>query len=210
MNDFTNSKYKKLQSHFNQLEKVRSKNEALFNGGHLAIRDISQLYRGLFLDGYISFESFLEEIFIGLLQKDKNIGHAANPILPVNSAQKAQWLLFSRNKYLDWIPYSKTEEMSKIYFKKQGNPFTDQNRIEDYDKAFMNKELPIVRNILSHNSIVARKKFNGLLDDEYPFLSPQERRPINFIRHVYRRAPNKTLLEEYLHHMLQIAHKIAE
>lgn len=212
MNDFTNSKYSKLQAHFSQLEKVRSKNEVLFNSGHLAVRDISQLYRGLFLDGYISFESFLEETFIGLLQESNCIGHAANPVLPVYSAQMARWLLFSisKKKYLDWIPYFITEELAKIFFKRKGYPFTDSGHIDSSDKNFMNNELPVVRNTLSHSSQFARNKFNELLDREYYSLSTQERKPINFIRHIYKRTPKTTLFEEYMQRMLKIAYNIAK
>ncbi len=209
MNNFTESKYRKIQSHFNQLRGVRNKNEVLFINGHLTIKDISQLYRGLFLDAYISFESFLEDMFIGLLHKDNCVGYVARPVFPVNSTRMGRRLLFSKDKYLDWLPYEKTEEISKIFFKKNKNPFIDPNRVDSSDKYFMNKELPIVRNILSHNSEFAYKKFNRLLDDKYPFLSIQERKPVNFIRYLYSRSLDITILEKYLNNILMIAYKIA-
>lgn len=51
--------------------------------------------------------------------------------------------------------------------------------------------------------------FEELLEKDYPLLSTQERKPENFIRHIYRRSPDVTLFEEYLYRMLKIAYEIA-
>ncbi len=206
MNSFTYGQYEALAKRFNQLKRIRNKSENLFKNDCLNTKDISQIYRGIFFDVYTSFESFLEEVFIGLLQGAKSRGHVARPLLSIKSSKMAKRLLFGEKKYLDWFPYKeRTMKRAKIYFKK-GDPFT--SRLDENDLYFMTKELFVVRNVLSHRSSYAHDKFDKMVNEKYPHLNNRERNPDNFIRYIYRRNPKETILEKYIYRISKIAHNI--
>lgn len=56
-----------LANRFRQFERTRSKIDHLTAAGQLGQRDADRSYEGLFLMVHVTFERFLEELFIGLL-----------------------------------------------------------------------------------------------------------------------------------------------
>lgn len=191
-----------LISHFNHLEKTRIKVTRLFDEKLLVKRDLRQVYKGLFLDAYTSFETFIEELFIGLVSGKLKCTNVKLNQINVMSTKAAKRIVFGEHKYLEWLPYKKTVKRSSLYFV-QGNPFSS---LADTDKGFLTK-MSIIRNALAHKSNYSISKFdeNIILEQN---LTPDERTPEGYICTAFRSNPSTTRYEIYTNRFSVIAKKL--
>jgi hypothetical protein len=106
--------------------------EDLFSKRIIAKRDLDSVYEALFLRAVTSFESFLEELFLGILEK--RIRYKRTRSVSVKMSTKSRdallEIVFQGDKYLNWLPFHHTEERAKRYLL-DGRPFTDLNDVTD-------------------------------------------------------------------------------
>jgi hypothetical protein len=169
------------------LEGIQQKYENLFGAGDLALDDIYQGYSGLYLDLFTEFESFLENLFIGLLTGDY---YSSDPavkrkvrLLPSSMSVE---VLYSGRSYLDWIPYPDYTIARARRFFNDGLPFT---KVTQPEKDRLNN-LYIIRNAIAHKSPKAQLEFQALIS--YLTLLPHERTPAGYLRSIPNPATGDT------------------
>src|SRR3989344_5155784 len=191
-----------FRARLNSLEYTRKKISKLFIDGRIARRDVEQVYKGLFLEATVAFESFIEDLFLGLL---------TNRILP-NSSFTAPKIVFSSRAvampiifnglYYDWLPYEHTRKRAKHFFK-DGYPFTvlasdDSDKIESF---------LCIRNAIAHKSTHAKKKFEDKVIGSTS-LPPRERKVGAYLSGNFRSSPQQTRYESLILDMASIFEKI--
>lgn len=165
----------KFVGHLRTIEFTRTRIEQLFLRGMLVRRDAERVYEGLYLDAITSFESSIEDLFIQVLTGQFTSRGVATQVR-VHSKQVARDILLGGGrKYLDWLPYDRTEERAKAFLR-AGEPFTRLGRPE---KRTI-EELLIVRNAIAHKSQYSKDRFIQLIS-VFPLL-PRERTPAGFLR----------------------------
>jgi hypothetical protein len=177
--------------------------ERLFQDGQVVRRDIEQVYEGLYIDAVGNFESFLEDIFIGLLVG--SIKCSTKQIIVRTSFKChaiAREVVYAGRKYVDWLPYYITEKRAKVFFR-NGEPFVSLLKT---DKDFLDKAC-CIRNAIAHESRYAQHRFENEVIGTISFM-PRERTPAGFLRGTFRTAPVQTRYEFYISQMSLIAHKI--
>jgi hypothetical protein len=199
------SLFSALQSRYVRLDRTRSRVDALFACGKLVRFDIEQVYSGIYVEAFVSFERFVEDLFLGYVS-----GRVTMPTLNVKarmsfpSSAIAEEVVFGGKDYIDWIPYERTTERAGIFFK-DGKPFSTLTKTQKE----MLKELHRVRNALAHRSDHSVSVFTRLVLGTMS-LSPHERKPAGFLRSVFRVSPKQTRLENYLFEMLTIAKELSQ
>jgi len=191
----------RLESNFNKflitatrVKKVRESDV------YLAKRDVDTFYEGIFLKTVTSFESFVEELFIGLLYKkyDLPTRKKIQKIAFEDRKTVLNFLLLNgQKKYLDLLPFEKLKKNYKVFYKDE-NPFAVLN---DSQKDILNQVF-ILRNAIAHNSITANKKFKKFLEDNHPALI-SIKTPSQFLQTLNN--PNQTMFEVYLIELNSIA-----
>jgi hypothetical protein len=116
----------------------------------------------------------------------------------------ADEVVFAGQRYIDWVPYFKTTDRAKIYFK-DGKPFSTLTKFQDT----MLTELHQVRNALAHRSDHSLDVFTRKVVGSTPLL-PHERKPAGFLRSVLVVNPRQTRLQNYLFEMLSIARDLSQ
>ena len=161
------------------LERIRVKYEILFAANSLDINDIHQGYCGLYLDLFTEFESFLENLFVGLLTGDYYSSDPdINRKVKLSPNSMVTDVLYSGRSYLDWIPYPRhTIERADRFFD-NGLPFT---KLDQLQKDRINN-LHIIRNAIAHKSPKAQSNFLSLIS--HLTLLPQERTPAGYLRSI--------------------------
>lgn len=195
---------KKLQKEYNSVFSTRKRLERISNHSlvYLANRDLDSFYEGIFLKSITLFESFIEELFIGLLY-DK---------YKFNTRKKVQKLIFpskkialnylmNNKKYLDLLPYDRLKQNSTIFYN-EDNPFSNLTKP---DINFLN-DIYILRNSIAHNSLTANKKFVKFINDKHPSLPISMKTPAKFLQSLNN--PNQTMFEIYIIELNVIANKI--
>jgi len=149
----------------------------------VARRDIERVYEALFLNVVASFEAFVEELFIGLLVDQHGLASSYPDVRPraiVRSHQVARALVLGgKRRYVNWLPYSETEEHAKIFFT-GGRPFTSL-------PAQFRQELElccVIRNAIAHRSRHANDVFVRTIVSAMT-LAPRERTPAGYLRSTY-------------------------
>ena len=171
------SRLSRFIGHLNALEVTRKKVEHLYSSGKLVRRDIERIYEGLYLDAITSFEATLETLFIAYLTGGLS-KRGVVPRVKVRSPMVARDILLGgERRFVDWLPYDKTESRAKAFFR-GGRPFTDLND----DKKRILRHIIKIRNAIAHQSAHAIKQFEKLLDEEALPLPPRERTPAGFLR----------------------------
>lgn len=194
-----------LQNRYIRLDRTRTRVDQLFLRGKLTRFDIEQVYSGIYVEAFVSFERFLEDLFLGYVG-----GKVSMPTIKVKAkmsfptAAITKDVVFGGKDYIDWIPYERTTERAAIFLK-EGKPFSTLSKTQKE----MLKELHRVRNALAHRSDHSVDIFTRLVLGTMS-LSPQERKPAGFLRSVFRVSPKQTRLENYLFEMLTIAKELSE
>jgi len=197
-----------LARRFRTIELSRFRLEELAARGLLPQRTATQMYEGVFLSSQVSFEAFLEQLFIGLLLEGQGVQSERHDVVPrivVRSHSIVRELLTTRQRqYVDWFPYERTTELAEKYFR-GGRPFCD---LSDSEKQHLSK-CHTIRNVIAHDSRDSRMKFEKRVLGNTP-LPPHERSPAGYLRGLYRTAPAQTRYENFIAQLLLIARKLAK
>jgi len=166
-----------------KFERSRAKLERLLLNGHVTRHDVSLFYEGTFLRTVTSFESLLEELFVGLLTGSITPGRNVHSRVSFRSAAIARDVMLGGKAYVDWLPYRHTENRAIAFFR-GGKPFSN---LDKGDVRSLERMLTI-RHAVAHQSRAARKKFEDEVIGSTPLL-PAERTPAGFLRSVFRVTP---------------------
>jgi predicted RNA-binding Zn-ribbon protein involved in translation (DUF1610 family) len=110
------------------------------------------------LHGSSLFEVYLEELFyVAMLSEHPS--SRVRPILTVRSRHDVELLIYMegqrRERYLDWLPWRRTEERAKAYLY-EGRPF-DRIWFRNVELRSL-EELTVVRNAVAHPGTYAHNK----------------------------------------------------
>lgn len=168
-------------THLTKLEATRVKMENLLDNKAIDLDDIEQVYSGLYLDIFTSFEGLLEDLFFGLLLGEfETLSPDIACKVTSHSGPVARDLLHIGRSYLDWLPYDNTLNRANICFQ-NGIPFT---RLDDGNKSNLQRYYRI-RNAIAHKSKFSQKKFE---DDVIgsSIVTIRERKPAGYLRGIFR------------------------
>jgi len=173
-----------------RFERSRAKLERLFLRGHVTRHDVSLFYEGIFLRTVTSFESLMEELFLGLLTGAIIAGPKIHPRVTFRSVAIARDVMLGGKAYADWLPYHHTEKRANAFFR-GGLPFCclEKAELKSLDRILT------IRHAVAHQSRAARKKFEIEVIGSAPLL-PAERTPAGYLRSVFSAAPPKTQYED--------------
>src|SRR4030067_1133454 len=192
-----------FNSYIKSLERTRRKIESLFSQGDLSRREIEQIYGSLFLHVVIDFESFIENMFLGLLTNRFKIKKSKIvPRVRFQSDIIARDVVLGGKRYVNWLPYEETENRAKIFFR-NGLPFKslDNNEIENL------KNIHCIRNALAHRSRYSMQKFEKQVVGSMP-LTKREKSPGGFLKSHFRISPTQTRYENLVSEMSTIVAKL--
>ena len=191
-----------FKTRLHSLEFTRKKLDTLFSGGLVTRRDIEQVYQGLFLESVAAFESFIEELFLGLLTGQVN-PHSSRTILKVEFTSRtiAMPIVFA-GKFYDWLPYKRTTERAEHFFK-NGHPFS----ILDPDDIDKTEKFRFIRNAIAHKSDYAKKLFEEQVVG-LTALSPRERKVGGYLVGNFRSSPRQTRYENLVIDIASVFEKI--
>lgn len=179
--------------------------DKLYQNGIIYRNDIEHVYEGIFLKAVTSFESFIENLFIGILYKKYKFSSRRRLArVYFDSKQITTDIILNGNAYVDWLPFEKLEKRSKVFFD-EGIPFTSLNQ---NDKSYL-KQILSIRNAIAHKSPYSDEKFRNQVVAQTPGLPDIHKTPAGFLRYVYRTGPDQTKFENYLIELSNIANKIA-
>jgi len=173
-----------------RFERSRAKLERLLLRGHVKRHDVSLFYEGIFLRTVTSFESLMEELFVGLLSGGIVPRHNVRPRVTFRSAAIARDVMLGGKAYVDWLPYRHTENRASAFFR-GGQPFSN---LDKADVKSLDRMLTI-RHAVAHQSRAARRKFEDEVIGSTPLL-PVERTPAGFLRSVFSVMPPRTQYED--------------
>jgi len=191
--------------HLRYLDPTRLKMETLLGKGIIVRRDIEQIYNGLYLDAVCSFERFIEVLFIGLLVGRFN--HPSSHVIPrvtFKSDMVARDVVVGGNRYVDWLPYDRTEQRAKAFFR-NGLPFTS---FQSQDKQLI-EQIFYIRNAIAHKSNYSKKIFERHVIGSIS-IDPRDRNPAGFLRTKFRISPVQTHYENLIVQMANIAIKLCQ
>lgn len=173
-----------------RFERSRAKLERLLVNGQVSRHDVSLFYEGIFLRTVTSFESLMEELFLGLLTGAITCRPGIRPRVTFRSTAIARDVMLGGKAYVDWLPYHHTEKRSNAFFR-GGLPFCrlDRAEVRSLDRILT------IRHAVAHQSQAARRKFEHEVIGGAPLL-PAERTPAGFLRSVFSAAPPKTQYED--------------
>lgn len=169
--------------------------------GSISLEVVDHLYESLYLNAFVAFEGFLEELFYYLLRGNRiRSAHNTVPRVQLNSDYTIHKLLSSEARsYLNWLPYDRTIQRAEAFLTK-GRPFST---LEDSDKTII-KKAHTIRNAIAHKSRYSQAKFLERVVQGTP-LPKSELRPAGYLRGSFRMAPPQTRFENYLSNLLRIA-----
>lgn len=149
----------------------------LYVDDSIVLRDLHSVYEALFLRAVTSFEVFLESLFLSIMQeKIRYPKKRVSLRMKTTSSEALKEILLQGDKYMDWLPFRKTEDRAKLYLK-DGRPFTELN---DGDKSMI-KTITTIRHAIAHKSPHAISEFHRTVLGNLVLL-PQERTPAGFLR----------------------------
>lgn len=180
----------KLVLRLQGIERTRKRVEVLLGAKHIGIRDMDAIYAGLFTNAITGFEAFIEELFVNLLIGNSQYNNST-PRATFKAHAVARDVILGRDQYVEWLPYERTKERAKTFFR-GGRPFSMLPALLE-EKI---KHSSIIRNALVHSSRHARLKFEQKVINSMS-LAPKERSPIGFLRSQFRISPSQRRFEVY-------------
>ncbi len=187
-----------FQRSLRSINATRGRMEQLFQQNRIKKTDIETLYEALFLRSVTSFESFLENLFISIMLGKEPTAKGVS-LMKARSKPALHGILLQGDRYLDWLPYGKTEGRAQLYLK-NGRPFTS---VTDGDKSQI-KTVTLIRNAIAHKSEYAMKEFKHKVIGGRLLLSG-ETRPAGFLRSQIRASPRQLRFEVYVSELARIA-----
>ncbi|MBD2552684.1 hypothetical protein H6G51_05290 [Limnothrix sp. FACHB-708] len=194
------------------IDKTRKKFVSLAQQRIIDRKALHVAYEGLFLNAHIRFESLLEDLFLGLLVQGKSQGlrtsrSGIKPRLLIRSYAVARDIVSgsTSGKYIDWLPYERTQERAKIFFVRDGYPFTNLDK-RDVDHL---SQCNAIRNAIAHKSPQSTKTFHKKVIQSRS-LPTSERTPAGFLAGVHSRREriDITRYEFYITELRRIAQKL--
>lgn len=193
-----------LRNRLTTLEMSRVRVEALAGERRFALRATEHMYEGLFLNAHRAFESFLEDLFLGLLVEGRGFSSCtATPRIAVKSHRVAREVVAGRRaKYMDWLPYDRTVELAKVFFR-GGRPFSDLS-------TGLKKQIDstvVLRNAIAHRSRHSQERFRREILTSVS-LPPRQRTPAGYLRDVHAVSPSQTRYELMIAQLQQAANEL--
>ncbi len=200
-----------LARRYRALDLTRRNIERLFDNGHISLRAAEQMYEGLFLSAFTAFETFIEELFVGLLVTDAGLYCQAIDVVPrltVRSHAVAREMVIGAGRnYVDWLPYERTEERAELFFR-GGRPFTALRGTAMAAGRSVLQRGAVLRNAIAHKSRYSLTRFERDVIRGTP-LTSVERKPAGFLRGIAAAVPAQTRYETYATAILTVARTIA-
>ena len=189
--------------HLRYLEHTRTKMDRLLTDRCIVIRDIHQVYGGLYLEAITSFERLIEDLFVGLLSGSLvSVSAQVSPLVSFKNQQALRPIVYAGRQFGDWLPYDRTEQIAKRFFRR-GTPFTT---LDDTDKRQISTFM-YIRNAIAHKSDYSRHVFeNRVLAGK--ILTSRERTPVGYLRSIFRTAPIRNRYQQLTIEMASIATKL--
>lgn len=180
------------------LDYTRKRMEALYSTGEITKRDLDSVYEALFLRAVTSFESFLEELFLAILERRTKYKKARKvaPRMTTKSRVALTDIVFQNRQYLNWIPFNHTEERAMLFLA-DGKPFSD---LETGDRAVV-KTITTIRHAIAHRSKHSMREFERTVTASHSLLWG-ERSPAGFLRS--RVQPSVSRFEVYVGELARI------
>ena len=193
----------KFAGHLRYLEFTRRKMESLLATRSIVNRDINQVYAGLYLDVFTSFEQLIEDLFLGLLSGRLSSRSAlVVPSITFRNSNLVREIVYGGRRYVDWLPYDRTEQLADRFFH-QGRPFSSLNNVEKRQI----RDCYYIRNAIAHNSEHSMRVFRQEVIGNQNLL-PRERNPIGYLRSVFRAAPRQRRYEILIFNLALIVRKL--
>lgn len=193
-----------FKKYLKRLYFTQQKTEKLCSQQRISIRDIEQVYRGLFLDAVATFEECIETLFIGLSTgriRLRSTSRVSKVSLKNTSTARP---IITGGNYYNWFPYHRTKKKAGYFFK-NGHPFTVLSR-RDMDLI---KRITIIRNAIAHKSDFAKKKFENTIIGSTSIL-PREKKVAAYLRGRYSFSSINTRYEDLITQMAYIIEKICD
>ena len=193
----------KFSGHVRYLDMTRNKMERLLSTNDIVIRDIDQVYAGLYLDAVASFERLIEDLFIGLASGRLTVSSVqAVPLVSFTNKRAMYEIISGGRRYVDWLPYNRTEDLANRFFQ-QGLPFTTLSNSEKRQIEM----LGFVRNAIAHRSDHSKRVFqNNVIGNQS--LMNREKTPAGYLRSVFRVSPLQRRYDDFVNSMAAIAIKL--
>lgn len=168
----------RFQRSLQRVDATRARMESLYGKSEINEGDMDSVYEALFLRAVTSFESFLEELFLAILQGRVQYARGRNVKLrmTVTSRDALMGILLQRQKYLTWLPFKDTIERAELYLV-GGRPFTEW---DNADRSML-RTIGTIRNAIAHRSSHAMNEFSKHVIASQALL-PRERKPAGFLR----------------------------
>jgi hypothetical protein len=183
----------KLQRSLQRLNYTRHRMEKLFSVKRISKTDLDSVYEALFLRAVTSFEVFLEDLFVAILEgRARYSRNRVRVLMSASSRDDLMRILLQNNAYMNWLPFNNAERRAKIYLK-DGRPFSD---LSDGDKSIL-KTITVIRNAIAHKSAHALSEFNRTVTGALPLLH-NERSPAGFLRSRITSGPAQSRFEVYM------------
>lgn len=165
-------------------ERTRLRVEALYATGDLGITDVERVYEALFVRSVVQFEAMLEEVFLGLISvRLISPKSHISPRAKFPSDNVLRDIIYGNEKYLDWLPYDRTEERA-LRFLSGGRPFT---QVDNGCRSEL-KRIVLTRHAIAHKSSFSRSQFLSKVIGSSALL-PREKTPAGYLRSIVRAAP---------------------
>lgn len=190
----------KLHRGLQRLDFTRQRMERLFAASEINKTDLESVYEALFLRAVTSFEGFLEDLFLAILDgRTRYVSSRVQLRMEAKSKEALMEILLQGNAYMNWLPFVHAEKRAKLYLK-DGRPFTD---LTDGDKSQI-KTIATIRNAIAHKSPHAKAEFEKHVIGSLPLLNV-EKKPAGFLRSRVSSQPNQTRFEVYVSTLGRIA-----
>ena len=91
--------------------------EELFTTDTISLRDLNVVYESLFLRAVARFESFLEQLFLSILNRQIKYkkGRKIKVKMTPNSYQALLDIVFRDDDFLNWLPFKRTQERAGFF-----------------------------------------------------------------------------------------------
>jgi hypothetical protein len=160
-----------------RINHTRARMERLYREGRITKTDLDSVYEALFLRVVTSFESFLENLFLAILEKRTRYRNGRVLLkMKTDSRDELMEILLQGDKYMTWLPFYNRENRAKIYLK-DGRPFTE---LDNGAKSTI-KTITTIRNAIAHKSPHAMNEFRRHVIGSLPLLRG-ERSAAGFLR----------------------------
>lgn len=193
----------KLVLRLQGIERTRKRVESLLDANQIGVRDMDAIYAGLFTNAITGFEAFIEELFINLLVGNYRYNNS-KPRATFKTHRVVRNFILGKDQYVDWLPYGRTKERAKIFFR-GGRPFS---LLPDHLETKI-KHSSLIRNALVHSGSYAKRMFEDKVIN-CTSLAPKEQTPIGFLRSQFRITPIQQRFEVYTQAFIDSAKFLAD